>query len=1012
MLQRASEGEDKDLCEMCLATGIGADKCEAVCGNSDEDNTSDDEVVKSGSLVVSSSAADDRSVVVASATKAVSDLDTLTFKTSEEVTLNKVVLEKYGYSTATNLVSNVWLEDENGKEISNKSTPNTKGLVNLTIKKDYKSVDGTLNAVIVIETNAGAKVGGTIGFKVTDVNSTAKDVDLGNYKAYTYDVVAYDGTAAKITAKWGTKDYNYEGKPVEISKFKIKAPDDSAILVNSFTLTNTNPSIGTRLDIYDNIDADDVEVTIDGKTVKANVSINKDEEMTVSLKDSLEIAAKAQVEVIIEASLNSDFEDYGRFVKLAIAKSSDISATDKNNARITVDTTSAKWVEYQINGGQVKITNNKLGNVEASINSTDILIAAGEISIGEDLEKGTLTVTVTAGNGKAIEAMKLSIAGDDYDGTPDATNTNWTFSNIEITESGKIRLYVDTVDNVAYKDMVLQFSISGWNTLKYTNGDSSANVDISGSLTISKLTLTPAEGTLTNNLKSSDDIEFTNKEFNTEVVFEWTYKADKQDIKLNSFTIEWANAAASKIKFYLYVDDMNTSIADVTLASWAPAGTKASDTFKDVLVENGKEVKVKVEAEIDANEAALPLKVGKFKVVLDGEDENDNDAGHAERNTSNIVIVDKGTVSVTDSSTAKAVLRKASSSTIAEFTVKPDGSSSVTLEEIEFDLAFTENTPYQGEVKLSVKDSNKKFNGGKINGNGTYKAEFSTDVDSNGVVVKVELDDELDGSVALTNLKVNGNPIKKEFTKKYVEAIVWFTDKSHGDSRTTFKLWLDKKDSASIENLEIQLADNSWVKINGWNEIKEGTPYEVNNHATAAQDVKAIKYTVNGGDAKPAVAWTFTAAVPTPAEVSFTVTAGSDITAAATAGSASLVAWWNYKTAVDNTTTNVVLVQATPAAYTYNAADFAAYTTLTAGSVTTPYDAGTATCVVPAWRTIDNTKWDTTDPTTMIEANCVAKAEAATAGSYITYDSTTYPDMFRIGMKEDGAKVYVEKVKN
>jgi hypothetical protein len=30
----------------------------------------------------------------------------------------------------------------------------------------------------------------------------------------------------------------------------------------------------------------------------------------------------------------------------------------------------------------------------------------------------------------------------------------------------------------------------------------------------------------------------------------------------------------------------------------------------------------------------------------------------------------------------------------------------------------------------------------------------------------------------------------------------------------------------------------------------------------------------------------------------------------------------------------------------------------------------------------------------------------------ITMDSTTYPYMFRIGMKEDGDRVYVEKVKN
>ena len=341
----AVDCDDPVVALACLDEEAEAYKeCPAACREDASDNTNEDgEVVKSGSLAVSSSAADDRKVVVASDGFAVSDLDTLTFKTSEAVTLQKVVLEKYGYSTASDLISNVWLEDEDGKEVSNKAKPNTKWLVNLTIKKDYKTIDGTFNATIVVETNSGAKVGGTLGFKVTDVNSTAKDVDLGDYKAYTYDVVAYDGTEAKVTAKGWSKDYNYEGKAVEISKFKIKAPDDSAIKVAGFTLTNSG-----SLDIYDNIDAEDVEVSIDGKAVKANISINKSEEMSISLKESLEIAAKAQVEVIVSASFNDDFEDYGNTVMLKIEKPSDLSATDKNNARITVNTASARCF-YQFN---------------------------------------------------------------------------------------------------------------------------------------------------------------------------------------------------------------------------------------------------------------------------------------------------------------------------------------------------------------------------------------------------------------------------------------------------------------------------------------------------------------------------------------------------------------------------------------------------------------------------------------------------------------------------------------
>lgn len=912
----AVDCDDPVVALACLDSEAEAYKeCPAACREDASDNTNEDgEVVKSGSLAVSSSAADDRKVVVASDGFAVSDLDTLTFKTSEAVTLQKVVLEKYGYSTASDLISNVWLEDEDGKEVSNKAKPNTKWLVNLTIKKDYKTIDGTFNATIVVETNSGAKVGGTLGFKVTDVNSTAKDVDLGDYKAYTYDVVAYDGTEAKVTAKGWSKDYNYEGKAVEISKFKIKAPDDSAIKVAGFTLTNSG-----SLDIYDNIDAEDVEVSIDGKAVKANISINKSEEMSISLKESLEIAAKAQVEVIVSASFNDDFEDYGNTVMLKIEKPSDLSATDKNNARITVNTASAKWVEYVINGGKVRITTTKLGNVDASINSTDILIASGYITVGEDLEKGKLIVTVTW-SGEALEAMKLEIAGDEYDGETKDNGKTWTFDNIEISESGKIRLYVDILDKPEYENATLQFSIEGWDSFKYTNGDKNSKVDVSGSLTISKLNLNPAEGTLVNKLSSSDDVEFNNNELNTEIVFDGTYKADKQDINLNSFTISTtAYTGVSKIKFYLYVDDMNSSVADVTITKDALSG---ADSFNDVLVEAGKEVKVKVEAEIDAKEATAPFKVGKFNVELDGEDENDNVAGHAERKTANIMIVNQGSATVEEGDVAKnVVLRKANSSTIAQFIVKPDAANRVTLEEISFDLAFTPAAgaeDYDGNVDLYVKGSKKTL---KNSGN-SYEAEFSTDVDSEGVKVTVELDDEFDGEVSLTNLKVNDKEIKnKDFNKKFVEAVVWFTDQKSDDDNTTFKFGIDKKGSDSIENVTLTLKNGNEVVINNGNEIKANSPYDVVNLSGWQQDVVGIKYTVNGGT------------VTTPAEY----------------------ACFSGDAEVPGVTTG-------------------------------------ADCVPWTW------EWKVKTP--------------AVIGGYIEISDTPYADMFKIGMKDDGAQVRVARLKN
>ena len=207
MLMRSAEGSESNTdCEdpmIKAACLLESDSCPAECkdeANEEEDNTA----VKSGDLAVKANS-NNGGVILAAG---VSDMDTLTFKTSEEVEITKVVLERYGYSKNEN-VKRVWLEDENGTIISNEATSlNSKAQVTLTLKKDYRKVDGTLNATVVIEADADA--GNTIGFKVVDVTSSAKNVDLGNYNPYTYSVVNYDGADLIITTRSADKTYNWE----------------------------------------------------------------------------------------------------------------------------------------------------------------------------------------------------------------------------------------------------------------------------------------------------------------------------------------------------------------------------------------------------------------------------------------------------------------------------------------------------------------------------------------------------------------------------------------------------------------------------------------------------------------------------------------------------------------------------------------------------------------------------------------------------------------------------------
>jgi hypothetical protein len=219
MLMRSEGGsnvdcEDPAIALACLDPELDVYKdCPVACreGNNSEG------VVKSGDLSVTAKAAEGRRARV----PGVSDLDTLTFKTSEDVNITKVTLERYGYSSQED-VDEVRLEDQDGNVIADGKSL-SKDKVTLSIKKDYRSVDGTYVATVVAKLT-GNNVGGTIGFKVIDAESSAKNLNLDDYTPYTYEMVSYSGNTVTVDVKGTNKDYNYEeGESYEIARLKVKA---------------------------------------------------------------------------------------------------------------------------------------------------------------------------------------------------------------------------------------------------------------------------------------------------------------------------------------------------------------------------------------------------------------------------------------------------------------------------------------------------------------------------------------------------------------------------------------------------------------------------------------------------------------------------------------------------------------------------------------------------------------------------------------------------------------------
>jgi hypothetical protein len=153
MLMR-SEGSTPSICEdtdvkVICAVEAAAEEykdCPVACRAAADEEPAEDVVVKSGDLAVTATAAQGRKILIGG----ISDLDTLTFRSSEEVSLTKVILERYGYSQNADVL-NVWLEDEDGNMIAEKKQLDSKGQAKLSIKKDYRTVDGTYRATIVVE---------------------------------------------------------------------------------------------------------------------------------------------------------------------------------------------------------------------------------------------------------------------------------------------------------------------------------------------------------------------------------------------------------------------------------------------------------------------------------------------------------------------------------------------------------------------------------------------------------------------------------------------------------------------------------------------------------------------------------------------------------------------------------------------------------------------------------------------------------------------------------------------
>ena len=896
MLMRSDEGGTTVDCSdpaIELACELDSDKCPAECKEGAKD---EDKVVKSGDLAVEATAAGNTKILATGT----SDLDTITFKTSEEVSISKITLERYGYSKSEQ-IEGIWLEDEDGNVIAD-SKSLTKDKVTLNLKKDYKTVDGKFVATVVVKTN-GAE--GTMGFKVTDVESSAKNLNLDDYAPHTYDVVAYVGSNVTVEMKGSNKTYNYEeGESYEIARVKVAA-GDNAVIVKGFTLTNAG-----KVDMKESLD--ELTVKVDSKEVKAKYSVNKDDELVVTFTDGVELGINKRATFILSASFK-DFNDYGEAITYYIAEDSDFNATEsKNGTRVNLNWDNAKKTSktlatYTFNGGKIKLSNKKLGNVDAAQASEGTVIAEWDITVTEPISKINFTLTVSS-----IFADKLTmiVNGDEYEGTnrtvnatpvytvvakPSGTYCSWTspstwtvvlqggnvsdkgfvkvhvesentgfnnkdyyinlanktdgaydlydanknliagcdgtwvdvshivvtptiknggettfdFKNVSIEKSGKIQFTVDIVDDETAAgtfQVTPAFGSAQLSGAKYDNVSKQYvnGGDVAGSISFSKVTIQPAKAALENNL--TKDVEFLKDETSRKTVFEGTYTAKKGAIDLNKFTVT-ANSnplvGKNKVTFYLSVDGEEVADTD-TLNS--------EESFSDVRVNAGESVKVKVEAEVEAYDDAVPSSVASYQIELKGTDMNGNeDTGRGSERLMNIKIKAKGSVTIPSTTEAKTALLKAANTTVAKFTIKPsNGNEGIMLEDFVLE-ATNWGTPIPStDLRVKV--------GGTEQDDDSLTYSVNEELPTEWLVVEVILKKETAGKIKITVKKVNDKDFNSVYEKYLVESLVTFVKQNEWSSSTEYTLNVEHSDDAyAVKNFKVFAYSGSTCK-NGVNE--------------------------------------------------------------------------------------------------------------------------------------------------------------------------------------------------
>ena len=791
-------------------------------------------VVKAGDLKVTAAAATNRRIIQ----NAVSDLDTITLEASQDINLEKVVLERYGYSSSSD-VEAVWLENSKGEKVTNERSLNSKDEVSLTINRDYRAIGKKSDLTIVVKT-ADNTVNKTIGFKVKAVESSAKNLDLSSYTPFTYDVTAYTGSKVSVEMKGSNRSYHYTAnKMYEVARLQVKAPN-SAVVVKGFSLKNT---WNLDLDRY----LDKVEVLVDGKALSnVSYSVNRDRDLVLSFADKT-IDIRKNVTFVVNASFKT-LDRYGETVTLLPRDDSAINAVEeKTKTRVSILTVPAAGKTYTFNGSEVRLTNGKnITSVDAAAGSEDVVLGSGTVTVS-DIVNITSFDVVASNTG--IDTLSMIVGNETFDATRGSDKKTFTFKNVVLEKNAPVRFEAD-LDDQATKGITINFTPSTFGRTQFANAkyDESrepVGTNVVGSITLASIKVQAAKGSLIRN--NSRDVEFVNGQTADRTVFEGTYTAQKQDINLKSFVINGTTLEADEnVEFHVFVD--GTEVGSDSIAS---GQNKAEIFVNDLRITKGKSVPVKVVAHgYFVKDASHTTNTYNYTMEVKGEDKDGNAAGVASASLVTIKNVDTGSVTVTDTTTNRSnVVLRSSNLTLGKFIVKSSNKASETnLENLKFTL---NGAPAMTADKFSV-----RVNGSEASditvaaGNVVTVSNLSETIGENGIEVEVIAKDELSaGEYSLTLNEVNGQNVTRTINKKVVDVLVKVVKMENLNGDTRYTLAVDEYESGKVVTdlvFKYKNAAGTVVSTDPKTNISNGETFTLAGDPDYNWTITEVEYKVDG----------------------------------------------------------------------------------------------------------------------------------------------------------------------